>query len=125
MKYIYIDGDDIGLMIEKCFMGNDEKNLKKINTTINRAITQLTEYLTKEGCDIIFSGADGIIFKKQNPNTAAILSHINTINTSITFSIGVGNSLREAFLALRFAKANGKNGIATLDSDFIWHKNTN
>lgn len=123
MKYIYIDGDDIGLRIEKSLMTNDERSLRVINIAVNEAILRLTNYLTNRNCKIIFSGADGIIFKTENLRIEEFQSYIYTIERSITFSIGIGNSLKEAFLALRYAKANGKNGVAILDGDFIWMDN--
>jgi len=123
MKYVYIDGDDIGLRIEKCLLTNDEIGLQEINKTINQAISHLTNYLIKQECHIIFSGADGIIFKAENPQIEEVQSYIAATEKTIAFSIGVGNSLGEAFLALRYAKSNGKNGAAILDSDFIWMDN--
>ena len=118
MKYGYIDGDDIGLRIEKCFMVNDENQLHAINEEITSLIFKISNFLKNEGCSIIFSGADGIIFKNENPNALKIYRYIKSIHTSVTFSIGVGNSLREAFLALRYIKANGKDGVAILEDDF-------
>jgi hypothetical protein len=123
MKYIYIDGDDIGLKIEKSFMTNDEMDLQAINSEVNRVITQLADDLSASGCEILFSGADGIILKTQTPHIEYIHSILDSLGTALTFSIGVGGSLREAFLALRYAKANGKNGVAILDNDFIWRRN--
>lgn len=120
MKYIYLDGDDIGLKIEKCFMTNDEDGLKIINSDINSTIFKITEYLQQIECEIIFSGADGIIFKKVQIDVEQITSFIQSLKNNFTFSIGVGNSLQEAFLALRYAKSNGKNGSAILESDFEW-----
>lgn len=124
MKYIYIDGDDIGLRIEKSLIANDVRGLNAINQAVNEAISRLTDYLASQNCQIIFSGADGIIFNTEDPHIKEIQSYISTIEKSITFSIGVGNSLREAFLALRHAKANGKNGVMILDGDFIWVDNS-
>ena len=118
MKYVYIDGDDIGLRIEKCFMANNEIELNSINKEISNIIERISSYLEKTGCVIIFNGADGIIFKHENPDIKNIYYYIKSINSKITFSIGIGNSLRETFLALRYMKANGKNGVATLNKDF-------
>jgi hypothetical protein len=37
MQYVYIDGDDIGLKIEKSFMTNDEAELRVVNIEVDRA----------------------------------------------------------------------------------------
>ena len=49
--------------------------------------------------------------------------YIKNINSSITFSIGVGDSLRDTFLALRYMKANGKDGLAFFNQEFEIIKN--
>jgi hypothetical protein len=63
MIYINLDGDDIGLNIEKSFLENDEVSLKTINENIKQIVEIISLYLIKKGFKIIFSGADGIIGK--------------------------------------------------------------
>jgi GTP cyclohydrolase III len=123
MQYVYIDGDDIGLKIEKSFMTNDEAELRVVNIEVDRAISTISNQLKDRGFDIIFCGADGIICKKYKIDIEVLHSYISGLNFSIRFSVGIGNTLREAFLALRYAKSNGKNGIAILEDEFKWIKN--
>ena len=61
MKYVYIDGDDIGLQIEKALLTGDEAGLQAVNQAVSHAIGEITDYLTAHGCHIIFSGADGVM----------------------------------------------------------------
>jgi len=123
MQYVYIDGDDIGLKIEKSFMTNNEAELRVVNTEVDRAVSTISNQLKDRDFDIIFCGADGIICKKDNIDIEVLHSYISGLNFSIRFSVGIGNTLREAFLALRYAKSNGKNGIAILEDEFKWIKN--
>lgn len=123
MQYIYIDGDDIGLKIEKSFMTNDEAELRVVNIEVDKAVSTISSQLKDKGFDIIFCGADGIICKKDKIDIEVLHSYISGLNFSIRFSVGIGNTLREAFLALRYAKSNGKNGIAVLEDEFKWIKN--
>ncbi|MBE9092446.1 mCpol domain-containing protein [Tychonema sp. LEGE 07203] len=123
MQYVYIDGDDIGLKIEKSFMTNNEAELRVVNVEVNRAVSTISNQLKDRGFDIIFCGADGIICKKDKIDIKALHSYISDLNFSIRFSVGIGNTLREAFLALRYAKSNGKNGIAIFEDEFKWIKN--
>jgi len=118
MMYAYIDGDDIGLKIENSFMNNDEVSLSLINEKVKEIIEEITLYLIAQNCEIIFSGADGIICKNNRIEVDKVLEFIRTNTQCITFSIGVGNSLRSAFLALRYAKANGKDVGAILNNEF-------
>lgn len=118
--YAYLDGDDVGLKIEKGLLTNSEAILRRTNAEVNSVIRELTEFLISSNHEIIFSGADGIICKRELIDISGIHSFLHDKKFAINFSIGVGESLSDAFSALRFAKANGKNGTAVLDEDFQW-----
>ncbi len=109
MNYTYIDGDNIGLKIEASFLQNDEARLIHINQDVIDAIGKITSYLLLNQQEIIFSGADGIICKGQAINGSELLHFVRSCNHSITFSIGTGRTLRESYIALRYAKALNKN----------------
>ncbi|OMD37540.1 mCpol domain-containing protein [Paenibacillus odorifer] len=118
MMYAYIDGDDIGLKIEKSFMNNDEISLQMINNKVKNSVDSISNQLAIEGYNIIFSGADGIICKKQKIDVKELMALIRTSSLEINFSMGAGSSLCDAFLALRYAKSNGKNIAAFYDGEF-------
>lgn len=109
MMYIILDGDDIGLKIEKSFMENDELTLKKVNEDIKRIVDFISIYLAQEGFEIIFSGADGIICKGNEVNIKNLSNFVKKECLPYTFSIGIGDTLKSSFLALRYAKSISKN----------------
>jgi hypothetical protein len=116
--YAYIDGDDIGLKIEKSFMNNNESSLQQINKQVLDSVLSITNQLVAEGYEIIFSGADGIICKREKLEVEPLFHLIKNCSREISFSMGVGPSLCDAFLALRYAKSNGKDTAAIHDSGF-------
>ena len=118
--YAYLDGDDIGLKIEGCLLSNNETTLRKVNSDLNGIIVELTTFLVSLNHQVIFSGADGIICKFEKIDINEIHLFLSKRNFPISFSIGLGHSLSHAFLALRFVKANGKNGTAILRDSFEW-----
>jgi hypothetical protein len=118
MMYAYIDGDDIGLRIENSFMNNDEIRLKEINDGVKEIVEKITIFLEENNYTIIFSGADGIICKSEELDIKQILEFIRNNSEEISFSIGVGNSLRDSFFALRYAKSSGKNISALFNNGF-------
>jgi hypothetical protein len=118
MMYAYIDGDDIGLKIENSFMENDEVRLKNINELVKDTVEKVTLSLESKGYEIIFGGADGIICKKEEIKTKEMLYYLRGLSDELNFSIGVGLCLRDAFLALRYAKSSGKNIAAIYQKDF-------
>ena len=117
MKYIYIDGDNIGLKIEQSFLNNDEEKLKEINLIVKMAIENITSYLISQKQEIIFSGADGVISKGFDIDLSDLLKNVRVANTNLTFSIGVGNSLNDSYIALRYAKSYNKNIAVILENE--------
>ena len=108
VRYTYIDGDNIGLRIEQSFLNNSEDELTLINEGVIEIIALITEYLINNNQKIIFSGADGVICKGKNLEDIQVLSMIREKSKNITFSIGSGFSLRDAYMALRYAKSINK-----------------
>lgn len=108
MYFVYIDGDDIGLGIERSFMENDEVSLSLINKDMNNITRLVSDFLVNVGFSVLFLGADGIICKGENINIVDLSAFIKKTSHGFTFSIGVGGNLRDAFLALRYAKSIGK-----------------
>lgn len=120
--YAYIDGDDIGLRIENSFMENDEVRLKYVNELVKETVERVSLELKSSSYQIIFGGADGIICKREVINIQELLQFMRKSNKDLTFSIGVGRSLRDAFLALRYAKSSGKDIAAMYKEDFKLYK---
>jgi len=108
-RYTYIDGDNIGLKIEVCFLENNEESLLQINKDVKQIIEQITDYLIIEKQEVIFSGADGIICKGENFDIIGTQAFIRGVSKEITFSIGSGLSLMDSYIALRYAKSLNKN----------------
>jgi minimal CRISPR polymerase domain len=108
LRYLYIDGDNIGLRIEESFLNNNEEELTIINESVIQIIDQITKYLISNNQKIIFSGADGVICKGKGLDDIQILTMIRATIKDITFSIGSGFSLRDAYMALRYAKSINK-----------------
>lgn len=112
LGYIVIDGDDVGRMIAACYFDNNIMRLSEVNIIIEMKINEIAEMLRREGFTILFCAADGV---------AAAHAHLAELNIheiycrtaeigglEITFSAGVGENIREAYVALLTAKSNGK-----------------
>jgi hypothetical protein len=119
MKYLYIDGDDIGLKIECSFFENDELQLQTINNDVKYIINEIQRHVVSKSFKIIFSGADGVIAKGKSIEASTLLSFVRSINSQFTFSIGIGNSLKDSYTALRYAKSKNKNiAVEYFDNEF-------
>lgn len=117
MKYISIDGDDIGARISSCYLSNNEGRLRLISKQIEESTLKIASLLESEGFYVIFRAADGVVAKiNTHCNFEEIFLRLNSCSTSdITFSAGVGSSLMEAYIALLKSKSNGKNQLSSFD----------
>lgn len=119
IKYKYIDGDNIGLSIELSFLNNDETTLKEINQNVSQTVLKITNFLILKGQEIIFAGADGIICKGEEFDSSELIDFIRLLKSNLTFSFGSGDSLKDSYIALRYAKSLGKNiGVVFENNSF-------
>ncbi|HBN8607676.1 TPA: mCpol domain-containing protein [Pseudomonas aeruginosa] len=110
MIYLTIDGDDIGHKITSAYLINSTTDLVRINDLVQEKTRCIAEYLRKENFVIHFCAADGVAASiEYELDMRRIFSQIEKIaGGEITFSAGVGTSLREAYVALLYAKNTGK-----------------
>ncbi len=111
MKYISIDGDDVGRKITSCYLSNNCSELKNLSKSLEETTREISNKLEKYGFDIIFCAADGVVASTHvDVELEAIFIELQSLAPSgITFSAGVGSNLRESYVALTSAKCNGKN----------------
>lgn len=111
--YISIDGDDVGRLISGCYLRNDVKGLSDISDDLKRSTENISSFLCSIGFDIVFCAADGVVAScGMNVDFEEIFEGVRKLSpVGITYSAGVGASLKESYIALLFAKSNGKDKI--------------
>lgn len=111
MIYVAIDGDDIGGKLASSYLANRVESLKATKDLIDLKTRQISELLLSLGYDVLFCAADGVTgaLKADKIDTSSLYQKVALIGgDDISFSVGVGNSLRESYVALLFAKSTGK-----------------
>lgn len=118
LKYISIDGDDVGRKITSCYIGNDEEKLNMLSKQIEVSTIRIANLLESKGFYVIFRAADGVVARTNSScDFEDLFLMISSCFTNeITFSAGVGSSLREAYVALLNSKSNGKNQLSNFDA---------
>ncbi|NCI78903.1 mCpol domain-containing protein [Acinetobacter kanungonis] len=114
MFFISIDGDDIGQKITASYLNNDMDSLKEINCLVNHKTHQIADFLSNIGFTIMFCAADGVAGFIDNVqiDEFELFDEIKAfIGNEITFSMGVGASMRESYIALLSAKSHGKDRV--------------
>lgn len=111
MKYISIDGDDVGRKITACYLSNDRNGLAVLSQSLQATTKAISIRLEEYGFEVIFCAADGVVASTElDVDLKSIFSEIREISPDgVTFSAGSGANLRESYIALLSAKSNGKN----------------
>lgn len=119
MIYVTIDGDDIGRKLASCYLSNRAEALRATKNLVDRKTQEISELLSSMGYEIFFCAADGIsgVLSADQIDTASLYQKIEDVSgDELTFSAGVGNSLRESYVALLYAKSTGKARICDFNS---------
>jgi hypothetical protein len=111
LKFISIDGDDVGRKITSCYLSNDRNRLSELSQSLQVSTRVISIKLQEYGFDVIFCAADGVVASTElDVDLKSIFSEIREISPKgVTFSAGTGTTLRESYIALISAKCNGKN----------------
>lgn len=118
MKSLYLaaDGDDIGRKIEFFIVMNQMDSLSDFSHNYQSAMLWLVDILSKDfDAKIVFYGGDSLLasltFKEYLIGDLEKLRVQFAILSHTTLSFGIGSNPRQAYFALKLAKASGKNKI--------------
>lgn len=120
-QYLAIDGDDVGRRLEYFTITNNMQDLSEFSTAFKDAMCWLENIITHDlNATIIFSGGDNLLAKLQlNDATKISIDRLRlefAQRAPATLSIGLGDEPRQAYLALKLAKASGKNCVKYVGS---------
>lgn len=119
MIYVAIDGDDIGRKLASCYLSNRVEALRETKNLVDRKTREISKLLSSMGYEIFFCAADGIsgALSADQIDIESLYHKIEDIaGDELAFSAGVGNSLRESYIALLYAKSTGKARICDFRS---------
>ena len=111
MRYLTIDGDDVGQRIATAYLRNNLSYLREINDLVGEKTNQISDLLVNHGYVVIFCAADGVAAYHNDDgiDELAIFDAVKRIaGGEMTFSAGAGSSLRDSYIALLSAKSGGK-----------------
>lgn len=115
--YIALDGDDVGRHIEKYLIENKERDVAELSEQITKTVQEITVYLQRIGFEIIFSAGDSILCKGKSIDIRKLSYYLASKNKICTFSVGIGNTLEKTYVALKYAKSDGKNTIVNYNEN--------
>ncbi|MFI0086494.1 mCpol domain-containing protein [Streptomyces bobili] len=115
MAFAIIDGDDIGSKVESRLLADDVLGFVRTSKTIANMVESLAGHASAvPGVTVISSGGDSILLQVSDDSIGQLSDTLEELQQPgfFTFSVGVGGTLRESFVALRMAKSSGKCKIA-------------
>lgn len=117
MRYVGIDGDNIGNKLELCLLENNEIGVKLLSREVEGILLNFSQQLSALGMEIIFCSGDSLLCKGESINLSYLSKLVKIEKNSIKFSVGVGYTVKDAYIALKYAKASGKNKLVSLEND--------
>ena len=118
MIFIACDGDNIGSLIERAIMDNDEASLSRCSKEVSQAVKILELWFIEAGGQIVFSGGDNLLIRIEKTNNRGFEKLPPLRSSAISFSVGIGGSPREAWTALKYAKTNKPAVVRYCDGEF-------
>ncbi|WP_035991680.1 mCpol domain-containing protein [Leptolyngbya sp. KIOST-1] len=119
MKYVGIDGDDVGARLELGFLKNREEDVRLLSKEVDKSILIMSENLQSLGMEVIFFSGDSLLCKGEDLDTNMLVELIESQSITFNFSAGIGNTLRDTYLALKYAKTSGKSRVVIFeDSEY-------
>jgi hypothetical protein len=114
--YLAVDGDDVGKRIELLIVSNQIEMLSVFFNSFQSSMAWLSENIANDfNASIIFSGGDGLLadfpFEELSIEKIENIRDKFSLLSQTTISIGIGESPRQAYFALKLAKAMGKNRV--------------
>lgn len=111
--FLAADGDDVGRKIEFFIVMNQVESLSSFFNDFQAAMLWLSDILEDEfSAKIIFTGGDNLLAEFQSENIQ--LDRLEKVRVEFsdrskaTLSFGIGSNPRQAYFALKLAKASGK-----------------
>lgn len=106
--FLAADGDDIGSEIERLIIISDKHLLSQFWKDITKEVSDIEIKLKSKKARIILCGGDSILAELPEQDLHNFIAEVFGDLKHMSFSIGAGTSMLEAYIALKMAKSSGK-----------------
>jgi GTP cyclohydrolase III len=114
--FLALDGDDIGRRLEFHIVNEDAESLVRFATAFHELVESLMRRISAHAAvGVLLYGGDSILLTVPESQVDYIVELVGNMTgaTDFTFSGGYGRTMREAYFALKMAKATGKNRVVS------------
>lgn len=113
--FIAIDGDSVGRKIEKLIISNNLDELVEYSRSVDSAVNSIRVIANHFGGETYLQGGDNLLIEVQNYRVFVEKFIAMRSGLTTSFSMGIGKSVVESYLALKFAKSAGRGLIILAD----------
>jgi hypothetical protein len=119
--YFGVDGDDTGLRLERFLQGGgDHEALTRFSASIEGAIQSMAKSVQQSPLngEVLFAVGDDLLFRGTYDRDAVadLKNMYSRLADGVTCSVGFGKTMKEAYVALKMAKAApGKDAIVGIE----------
>lgn len=106
--FLAIDGDDVGSELERLVVLCQAEALTQYWKNVTSIVAGLNERLIAQGAKILLCGGDSILAEFHETLSPKLIYDLFLGTAPVSFSAGTGETMLEAYIALKTAKANGK-----------------
>lgn len=114
--FLSIDGDRIGKILEQYILDEKLEELSYFSKNIKKDVNDFVDIIEENDGHVYMDGGDNLFASIENDYIDKIVKYVKEKNmkNQYTFSIGLGSSVSDTYLALKYAKSNGFKGKCIL-----------
>ena len=107
-KYISIDANEIGKKLERYILNGNLSGLELFSNSLSVNVGIIKQRILDLGGHVYMAGGDNILAEIQYGKISEVVNLIDEMNQeeSYRFSIGVGDTPANAYIAIKYAKVN-------------------
>ena len=106
MRFISIDGNNIGKRIEQYILSEQFDTLKSFSDRVSTVVSELSQFIIGIGGTVLMSGGDNLLATVPQKECSSLKYFFDGIQSyGIPFAMGIGHNARTSFLALKYAKS--------------------
>ena len=111
--YIAVDGDSIGKIIENYILSNELIELKSFSLQLQNDVVNIGKIIEENKGSLFLQGGDNLLGLIHTLRLNTVFEYVNNLNSirKYHFSMGLGDTSLDAYLALKYAKLKNMSPI--------------
>lgn len=107
--YVSLDANLIGKKIEKFILGEELEELAVFSKRLSETVNMIEKSILSMGGQVYMAAGDNVLAKISRENLEELVTvwKDNIPTELFSFSVGIGDTAVEAYLAIKYAKVSG------------------